>query len=48
MALIEPAGEMWSVVIESPNSAMMRASLTPATSGLGTIVKPWKKGGIAM
>ena len=27
-ALMEPAGEMWSVVMESPNSAMMRAPLT--------------------
>ncbi len=45
---MEPAGEMWSVVIESPNSAMMRAPCTPATSALGTIVKPSKKGGRAM
>jgi hypothetical protein len=25
---MEPAGEMWSVVMESPNSAMMRAPCT--------------------
>jgi hypothetical protein len=29
---MEPAGEMWSVVMESPNSAMMRA---PCTGRIG-------------
>ncbi len=46
-----PAGEMWSVVIESPNSAMMRAPRTPAaaSAAAGTSsVKCSKKGGSAM
>jgi hypothetical protein len=48
--LIEPAGEMWSVVIESPNSAMMRAPLTDPTAAVlaGSMVKSSKKGGSAM
>ena len=46
--LIEPAGEMWSVVIESPNSAMMRAPLTEVGAGAGCCVKPSKNGGRAM
>src|SRR3954463_16386710 len=47
-SLIEPAGEMWSVVIESPNSAIARARLTPVPATPGTIVKPSKNGGFAM
>jgi hypothetical protein len=46
---MEPAGEMWSVVMESPNSAMMRAPLTstlPASPA--SIVKSLKNGGSAM
>ena len=47
-SLIAPAGEMWSVVIESPKSAMARAPLTPMSCTGGAIVKPSKKGGLAM
>jgi hypothetical protein len=28
LSLMEPAGEMWSVVMESPNSAITRAPCT--------------------
>ena len=41
---ITPAGEMWSVVTESPSTARARAwsmSVTPGASG----VRPSKKGG---
>ena len=45
-AAIDPAGEMWSVVTESPSQASTRA---PAMSriGSGTSVMPAKKGGSA-
>ena len=39
--LIEPAGEMWSVVIESPNIASGRAP-TMSVGGSGVIVMPSK------
>jgi hypothetical protein len=45
--LIDPAGEIWSVVIESPNSPRMRAFLTEEVAP-GVISKSWKKGGSAM
>jgi hypothetical protein len=48
---MEPAGEMWSVVIESPNSAMMRALRTdtsPPSGSAGVSVKSLKNGGSAM
>jgi len=48
LSLNEPAGEMWSVVMLSPNRPMMRAPCTPDTSALGCIVKSAKKGGSAM
>ena len=48
LSLIEPAGEMWSVVIESPKSAMIRAPVKPASLACGFIAKPSKKGGSAM
>jgi hypothetical protein len=41
---MEPAGEMWSVVIESPNMPSTRASVTGRTPG-GVIVMPAKYGG---
>ena len=47
-SLIDPAGEMWSVVIESPKMPSARAPLTPGSSGLGLSVNPWKNGGSAM
>ena len=40
-SLIEPAGEMWSVVILSPNSASTRASTT-STIGSGSFFMPTK------
>ena len=43
---IEPAGEMWSVVTESPSSASTRAS-TMSAGGAGSIVRPSKYGGRA-
>ncbi len=46
--LMEPAGEMWSVVIESPNSAMILAPRTDVGAALGDCVKPSKNGGRAM
>jgi hypothetical protein len=49
---MEPAGEMWSVVMESPNSAMMRAPCTvtaPACLLQAPMVKQMaKNGGSAM
>ena len=46
---MEPAGEMWSVVMESPNKAMMRAPCTPAApKEEGCMAKPSKKGGRAI
>ena len=47
-SLIEPAGEMWSVVIESPNSAIARAPRTAVATAPGCIEKPSKNGGSAM
>ena len=41
---MSPAGEMWSVVTESPRTARTRAP-TMSVSGAGSIVRPWKKGG---
>ncbi|MFD2272068.1 hypothetical protein ACFS07_15125 [Undibacterium arcticum] len=46
--MIEPAGEMWSVVIESPNTPSARAATIPVAGGFGCIVKPSKNGGSAM
>ena len=43
-ALIFPAGEMWSVVIESRNKPMIRAS-TISSTGLGSFSMFWKYGG---
>ena len=43
---IEPAGEMWSVVIESPSIASTRAPRTGAT-GFTSAVIPSKNGGFA-
>src|SRR5690606_28428562 len=43
--LIEPAGEMWSVVTESPSFASTRAPLMSAT-GCGSRVIPSKYGGL--
>jgi len=40
-ALIEPAGEMWSVVIESPRMASGLASMMSVT-GAGVIDMPSK------
>src|SRR6185295_14047329 len=47
-SLIAPAGEMWSVVIESPNRPIARAPWIAAGGGGGCISKPSKKGGSAM
>src|SRR3954449_1801750 len=47
-SLIEPAGEMWSVVMESPKSAIARAPWIAAGGGGGIISKPSKNGGLAM
>ena len=47
-SLIEPAGEIWSVVIESPNTPSARAFAIPVAAALGSIAKSWKKGGSAM
>src|SRR5687768_3506528 len=41
---IDPAGEMWSVVIESPNFPSTRAPRIGRTPG-GSSVMPSKKGG---
>ena len=44
---IEPAGEMWSVVTESPRTARTRApSMSP--TGAASSVSPSKNGGFAM
>ncbi len=43
---IEPAGEMWSVVTESPSQARTRAPAM-STTGAGSIPIPAKKGGQA-
>ena len=48
MSLIEPAGEMWSVVIESPKMPSARAARTPLAAAAGFILKPSKNGGLAM
>ena len=47
-SLIAPAGEMWSVVIESPKRAIARAPRKPISLTFGCISKPSKKGGSAM
>jgi hypothetical protein len=47
-SLIEPAGEMWSVVIESPNTPSARAPLMFGSVAFGVISKPSKNGGSAM
>ena len=41
VARMLPAGEMWSVVIESPKRPRMRA-LTMSVSGFGSLVMPSK------
>ena len=48
--LMLPAGEMWSVVIESPNSAMMRAPCTDTgrCASVCSSAKPSKNGGSVM
>ena len=46
-ALIDPAGEMWSVVIESPSSASTRAPRMSASAS-GSRVMPSKNGGALM
>ena len=46
-ALIEPAGEMWSVVTESPRTARtLPPSMSPGRSA--SSVRPSKNGGLAM
>ncbi|MCY1385186.1 hypothetical protein D9M69_735350 [compost metagenome] len=47
LSLMEPAGEMWSVVTESPNTASARAFFT-AGMAAGRISKSSKNGGSAM
>jgi hypothetical protein len=47
LALIEPAGLMWSVVTESPKIASTRAARMSVTPR-GSIAKPSKNGGAAM
>ena len=44
---MEPAGEMWSVVTESPNTPSARAPLTVGVAP-GVMPKSWKNGGSAM
>src|SRR5215216_1638146 len=44
-ALIEPAGEMWSVVTESPSFASTRAPAMSVT-GAGEVAMPSKYGGL--
>ena len=44
---IEPAGEMWSVVTESPSTASARAPSMSAT-GAASNLRPSKNGGLAM
>ena len=49
ISLIEPAGEIWSVVMESPNTPKARAPLLmPVAAAFGSIVKSAKNGGSAM
>ena len=48
VGLIEPAGEMWSVVTESPSTASTFAPVMPSTAGGGVIEKSAKNGGSAM
>ena len=43
---IEPAGEMWSVVTESPSQARTRAPEMSVT-GAGSMLIPAKNGGLA-
>ncbi len=45
-AAIEPAGEMWSVVTESPSQASTRAPAISVT-GSGSSRIPVKNGGLA-
>ena len=45
-AAIEPAGEMWSVVTESPSQASTRAPSMSVT-GAGSRPMPAKNGGFA-
>ncbi|MNI65855.1 hypothetical protein D3C73_1213790 [compost metagenome] len=47
VSLMEPAGEMWSVVTESPNTPSARAPLTVGIAA-GVMSKPSKKGGSAI
>ena len=42
------AGEIWSVVIESPNTPSARAPSMPLAAALGAISKSSKKGGSAI
>jgi hypothetical protein len=44
---MEPAGEMWSVVIESPRTASARAP-TMSPGGVNSEVSPTKNGGSLM
>ena len=44
---IEPAGEMWSVVTESPRTASARASTMSGRPAAASIVMPSKNGGRA-
>jgi hypothetical protein len=47
VGLMDPAGEMWSVVTESPNTPRTRAPTTlPVRPGF--MEKFWKNGGSAM
>ena len=46
-AAIEPAGEMWSVVTESPRTTRTRAASMSCT-GAGSTPRPSKNGGLAM
>ncbi|MCY1296527.1 hypothetical protein D9M70_459160 [compost metagenome] len=48
VSLIEPAGEIWSVVTESPKMPSARAPRTLAEAPDGSRLKSWKKGGSAM
>ena len=45
--MIDPAGEMWSVVTESPKMPSTRALLM-LVGGFGFIENPSKNGGFAM
>jgi hypothetical protein len=46
--LIEPAGEMWSVVTESPRMARTLAAVMAPLGPAGVIENSSKKGGSAM